>query len=86
MAAGVGGWMVVGCGWWWEGSMRWLVRWLRMLAVVGGGSLGDRHHSGQTVFRRGAAPEKIRKGRTGGSNSLESERLGMALFMGETGK
>jgi len=54
MAAGVGGWMVVGCGWWWEGSMRWLVRWLRMLAVVGGG-----HHSERTVFRRGAAPEKI---------------------------
>ena len=31
-----------------------------MLAVVGGGSLGDRHHSVHPVFRRGAAPEKIK--------------------------
>jgi len=46
------------------------------IAVVGGGSLGDRHHSVHTVFRRCAAPEKIGTVRTGGNNSLQEVEIG----------
>jgi len=37
-----------------------MVRWLKIIAVVGGGFLGDRHHSWHPVFCRCAAPEKIK--------------------------
>jgi len=53
-----------------------------MLAVVAGGSLGDRHHSEHTAFLRGAAPEKIRKVSFGKLwvNSLEAATVGK-LFL-----
>jgi hypothetical protein len=42
-----------------------------LLAVVGGGTLGDRRNSEHTVFCRCTAPEKKRAVRTEGGNSGE---------------
>jgi len=49
------------------------------LVAVGAGGRNSEH----TVFRRGAAPEKIRTARTEGDNSGELKGQGMALFMGK---
>jgi len=59
-----------------------LVRWLRMLVVVGGG-----RNVALTVFRRCAAPENIRIVRTAGSNSGEIwsgwlVEVGFLVFLG----
>ena len=58
--------------------MRVLYDFSPLLAVAAGG-----RNEGLTVFRRCAAPEKIRIVRTEGSNSGEWGRLGIALFMGK---
>jgi len=53
------------------------MRMSKPIAVVCGGSLGDRHHSVHPVFRRGAAPEKIGVVRTGGKNNLQRVKNGV---------
>ena len=52
-----------------------------LVAVAAGGK-----HEEHTGFRRCAAPEKIRIGRTEGSKRGELKGTGMALFMGKKGK